>query len=66
MLAGVFVGIAIFGDPPPGWTSLAVLILVVGGFMIMSTGVAGLYIGKIFDQVRGRPLYVVAEKIGDP
>jgi hypothetical protein len=38
----------------------------VGGFMIMSTGVAGLYIGKIVDRVRGRPPYVVAEEIGDP
>ena len=43
----------------PGWTSLSVLILVIGGFIIMSTGVTGLYIGKIFDQVRARPLYVI-------
>ena len=47
----------------PGWTSLAVLILVVGGFTITSVGVAGLYIGKIFEQVKGRPLFVVSEKI---
>jgi glycosyltransferase involved in cell wall biosynthesis len=52
------------GDPPPGWTSLAVLILVVGGFIIISTGVTGLYIGKIFDQVRDRPLYVVDRRVG--
>ena len=45
--------------PPPGWTSLAVLILVIGGFIIISTGIAGLYIGKIFEQVKERPLYVV-------
>ena len=43
----------------PGWTSLAVLILLVGGFIIISTGVTGLYIGKIFEQVKDRPLYVV-------
>ena len=49
----------------PGWTSLAVLILVVGGFTITSIGVAGLYIGKIFEQVKGRPLFVVSEKIVD-
>jgi dolichol-phosphate mannosyltransferase len=43
----------------PGWTSLAVLILVIGGFIILSSGVAGLYVGKIFEQVKGRPLYVI-------
>jgi glycosyltransferase involved in cell wall biosynthesis len=62
LLAGVFALIVVFGDPTPGWTSLAVLILIIGGFIIMSTGVTGLYIGKIFDQVKDRPLYVVAER----
>jgi dolichol-phosphate mannosyltransferase len=49
----------------PGWTSLAVLILIVGGVIIMSVGVTGLYIGRIFDEVRGRPLYVVSESVVD-
>jgi len=62
LLAALFIFILIFGDPPPGWTSLSVLILIIGGFIIMSTGVTGLYIGKIFDQVKDRPLYVVAER----
>ena len=43
----------------PGWTSIVVLTLVIGGFIITSTGIAGLYIGKIFDQVKERPLYVI-------
>jgi dolichol-phosphate mannosyltransferase len=42
-----------------------VLILLIGGFIIMSTGVAGLYIGKVFDQVKGRPLYVIDQAIVD-
>jgi dolichol-phosphate mannosyltransferase len=63
LLAGVFAAIFIVGNPPPGWTSLAVIILVIGGFIIMSTGVTGLYIGKIFDQVKGRPLYVVQDTL---
>jgi polyisoprenyl-phosphate glycosyltransferase len=49
----------------PGFTSLAVLILLIGGFIIMSTGVAGLYIGKVFDQVKGRPLYVIDKSVVD-
>jgi dolichol-phosphate mannosyltransferase len=66
VLAALFVAIVIFSDPYPGWTSLAVLILIVGGFIIMSTGVTGLYIGKIFDQVKARPQYVVREILNRP
>jgi len=53
------------GRPLPSWTGLPVLILVLTGFMIISTGVTGLYVGKIFDQVKGRPLYVVDTKLVD-
>jgi glycosyltransferase involved in cell wall biosynthesis len=49
----------IVAHPPAGFTSLAVLLLVIGGFIIISTGVTGLYIGRVFQQVKGRPLYVV-------
>jgi glycosyltransferase involved in cell wall biosynthesis len=63
VLAGVFVANYFTGHPYPGWTSLSVLLLIVGGFIIMSTGVAGLYIGKIFDQVKDRPLYVVDRRV---
>jgi polyisoprenyl-phosphate glycosyltransferase len=52
--------------PYPGWTSLAVLILVVGGFIMTSLGVTGLYVGKIFMQVKGRPLYLIDERRGRP
>jgi dolichol-phosphate mannosyltransferase len=52
--------------PPPGYTSLAVLILVIGGVAIVSTGVAGLYIGQIFKQVKDRPIYVIDDEIGEP
>jgi dolichol-phosphate mannosyltransferase len=62
-LAVWFVCVAFLATPPPGWASLAVLTLVIGGFIIISTGVAGLYIGKIFEQVRQRPLYVVDRRI---
>ena len=51
-------------QPPPGWTSLAVLQLVLGGVFIMCIGAVGLCVGRIFEQVRGRPLYVVADTCG--
>jgi polyisoprenyl-phosphate glycosyltransferase len=63
LLAGYFIFVYVARTPYPGWTSLAVLLLVIGGFIIMSTGVAGLYIGKIFEQAKGRPLYVVDERV---
>lgn len=46
-------------DIAEGWTSLATLILVSTGALMMSLGVVGLYVGKIFDQTRQRPLYLV-------
>lgn len=49
----------------PGWTSVTVLILVVGGFNLISTGTVGLYVGQIFDQVKFRPIFVVDKEIGD-
>jgi dolichol-phosphate mannosyltransferase len=52
-------------DPYPGWTSLAVLLLMLGGFILLSLGVTGLYVGKIFGQVKERPLYVIDEVRGD-
>jgi glycosyltransferase involved in cell wall biosynthesis len=58
-LAIFFVANYFFGSPYPGWTSLGVLLLLIGGFIITSTGVTGLYIGKIFTQVKDRPLYVI-------
>jgi polyisoprenyl-phosphate glycosyltransferase len=48
-------------SPLPGWTSLAVLILLSSGFIIASTGVSGLYIGMIFKQVKNRPIFIVDE-----
>ena len=68
--AGGLLGLAIIGfwaaaSPPRGWTSLSVLVLMMGGFILVAIGVAGLYIGKIFDQVKGRPLYVVDARLVD-
>jgi dolichol-phosphate mannosyltransferase len=64
LMAIALIVLAIVGNPPPGWTSLAVLQLLVGGFIIVSTGVTGLYIGKIFQQVKNRPLYLIDEEVG--
>jgi polyisoprenyl-phosphate glycosyltransferase len=51
------------GTAYPGWTSLAVLLFLIGGLITISTGVTGLYIGRIFDEARARPLFVIDEEI---
>jgi glycosyltransferase involved in cell wall biosynthesis len=66
VLSGFYVVSWIARDPYPGWTSLAVLLLLLGGFIIISLGVTALYVGKIFGQVRERPLYVIDEERGVP
>lgn len=63
LLAAFFVISWIARDPYPGWTSLAVLVLVLSGFIILSLGVTGLYVGQIFGQVKGRPLYIIDEEL---
>ncbi|MCB0338133.1 MAG: glycosyltransferase family 2 protein [Bdellovibrionales bacterium] len=47
----------------PGWTSLIVLILLSTGVVLMSMGVLGIYVGKMFEQVKGRPLFLVDEAL---
>jgi dolichol-phosphate mannosyltransferase len=44
----------------PGWSSLTVLVSLLGGAMLMSIGMLGEYIGKIYEQTKERPLYLVA------
>ena len=43
----------------PGWTSLIVLMLFSTGAILTSLGIIGLYVGKIFEQTKGRPLYTL-------
>jgi polyisoprenyl-phosphate glycosyltransferase len=47
----------------PGWPSIIIAILFSTGIILISIGTAGIYIGKIFDQVKGRPLYIISEKV---
>jgi glycosyltransferase involved in cell wall biosynthesis len=69
LFAAVGIGFAVYitiskvaGARSPGWTSLAVFTLTTGGVVMTCLGITGLYIGKIFDQVRGRPLSVFADE----
>lgn len=54
----------IFGGDVPGYPSLMVTILFIGGVQLMSLGILGEYIGRIYREVKHRPLYLVKESIG--
>ena len=47
----------------PGWPSLIIALLFSTGLILMSIGVAGIYIGKIFEQVKNRPLFIIEEEL---
>jgi glycosyltransferase involved in cell wall biosynthesis len=58
---------AIYGADVPGFASLIVSVTFLAGVQLLSLGVLGEYIGRIFAEVKGRPLYLIAERIGgDP
>ncbi len=68
-----FVGIIIqlifrfaFPDTPAGFTTLIILILFMGGVQLLGLSILGEYIGKIFEEVKQRPLFVVRSILNDP
>ncbi len=50
----------------PGWAALFVAILFMGGVQLMLIGVLGEYVGRIYGEVKRRPLYFVKERLGFP
>lgn len=48
---------------PVGWMSVIASIYLVGGLLMFSIGIVGLYVGNIFTEVKNRPLYVISEKL---
>ncbi len=63
-LAAFDIYVYLTSDPPSGYTSLSVLVLLMSGTILVSLGVVGLYVGKVFEQVKGRPLYLVESEVG--
>jgi len=65
MIVGLyFLWKKIFHDIPiTGWTSLIVSLFFIGGLIMANIGILGLYIGKTFNEVKNRPLFIVKETI---
>jgi glycosyltransferase involved in cell wall biosynthesis len=47
----------------PGWTSLTVLVSILGGATLVSIGMLGEYVGKLYEQTKNRPLYLVSQTV---
>jgi dolichol-phosphate mannosyltransferase len=50
-------------NPPQGWTSVIAVVLLLGGVQLLSLGVIGQYVARIFDETKQRPLYLVDEVV---
>lgn len=53
-----------WGTDVPGWATLAVAVTFLGGIQLLSIGILGEYVARIFTEVKGRPNYLVAERHG--
>ena len=48
---------------PQGWTSVIAVVLLLGGVQLLSLGVIGQYVARIFDETKQRPVYLVDEVV---
>lgn len=64
LIGGLYIVIktVVWGNPTPGWPSLAVIILAIGGLQLLSIGILGKYIGKMFVETKNRPHYIIKEQ----
>jgi dolichol-phosphate mannosyltransferase len=62
----VVVGVRIFDSYLPGFSSITIAILLLGGIQLIALGVIGEYVGRIYDEVKHRPLYIVREERNAP
>jgi polyisoprenyl-phosphate glycosyltransferase len=62
----VVIVLRIFDSYLPGFGSITIAILLLGGIQLMAIGVIGEYVGRIYDEVKHRPLYIVGEERNRP
>ncbi|HHN67243.1 MAG TPA: glycosyltransferase [Thermopetrobacter sp.] len=62
--AWIVIRTLIYGVDVPGYASMMVVVLLLGGINIVATGILGEYIARIFNEVRQRPLYLIRERHG--
>jgi dolichol-phosphate mannosyltransferase len=55
----VVVVLRVLGSYLPGFSALTIVVLLLGGIELIAIGIIGEYVGRIYDEVKGRPLYLV-------
>ncbi|MEA2448094.1 MAG: polyisoprenyl-phosphate glycosyltransferase, partial [Thermoleophilaceae bacterium] len=55
------IALRLAGETIPGFATVLCLILLIGGIQLITVGIIGEYVGRIYDEVKGRPLYLVRE-----
>ncbi|MDG3132011.1 glycosyltransferase family 2 protein [Streptococcus suis] len=65
LMALIVIKTLVFGDPTIGWPSTICIILFLGGLQLMTIGILGKYLAKVFLETKKRPLYIVKEKSMD-
>jgi glycosyltransferase involved in cell wall biosynthesis len=60
----ITVSTVFFGNPVAGYPSLMVAVLFMGGMQLLSVGIIGEYVGRIYRESKQRPLYLIAETVG--
>jgi len=62
----IVIGLHFAGGYLPGFGSVTILILLIGGLQLIALGLIGEYVGRIYDEVKRRPLYIVREQRNEP
>ncbi|HFU4011042.1 glycosyltransferase family 2 protein [Streptococcus suis] len=62
LMVVVVVKTLVFGDPTIGWPSTICIILFLGGLQLMTIGILGKYLAKVFMETKKRPIYLIKEK----
>ena len=66
LVAGVYVVHALVVHTAyPGWASIMLSLWLIGGVILLSIGIVGVYVGKIYTEVKNRPLFNICEIVGD-
>ena len=62
----IAIGFRIAGEFVPGITTVLLVVLLLGGIQLITVGIIGEYLGRVYDEVKQRPIYIVSERLNEP